>query len=867
MWRKSATGNEGTYSLRRRLFIRLLGVLAVLSGCLFLFVDAYARRAADAAFDRLLAASALSIADTVRVQDGRFLVDLPYSSLSILAQGGGEEQGGGRDRLFYRIVAPDGSPVTGYDDLPVTAKSGASVRPQFADATYRDARVRVATLDRFVAQPGLAGWVTIAVAQTREERQALARDILANAFLPIVFAMMAVAALVWFGIRQALAPLGLLERALRDRHARDLSPIAMPPPQEVSQLVHAINQLMDRLKANLDTMQTFLADAAHQIRTPLASLRLQAELAADEDDPAALRRIAQRVHRNAVEASQLTSQLLNHAMVMHRSEALNPEDVDVGALLEQVIQRARPVAGETPIRLEVDPAAESGLVPGDAVSLREALTNLVDNAVKYAGAVKHDGSGGAIDVSLTRRPGDSGLRIEVADHGPGIPDAEKATVLTRFGRGSSAAGVAGSGLGLAIVHSVAEAHGAALSLLDRPGGGLVARIDFPAALASATTAAVSNPVAGPSAGRAALLAMAFAAVTALWSPAPAAAQMATQMSTQMAARTITYPAPGTARERLRIHAATDRQAMEPLVLDFQRAYPDVTVEYVDAGTSELYARAVKDAETDKPDLLISSAADLQVKLVNDGHTQPHIPADSQSLPGWANWRNEAFGFTFEPAVFAYDRNRLDEDRVPRTRDALIRLLREDRTNFGRLVATYDVTISGIGYLLASHDALLFSQYWQLVGLMGNAQVRTACCSADLLDMVERGEALIAYNVLGSYARARVAAGAPIGIVMPEDYTLVVSRVAVIPKSAPRPRLAGLFIDYLLSTRGQEVVADRSALYALSSSVTLEASAAGLRSSTVAPLQPIALSAALLVFLDPLKRGNFLRQWRSAVQLP
>ncbi|CBS89393.1 sensor histidine kinase [Azospirillum lipoferum] len=860
MWRKSATGSEGTYSLRRRLFIRLLGVLAVLTGCLFLFVDAYARRAADAAFDRLLAASALSIADTVRVQDGRFLVDLPYSSLSILAQGG-EEQGGGRDRLFYRIVAPDGSPVTGYDDLPVTAKSGTSVRPQFADATYRDARVRVATLDRFVAQPGLAGWVTIAVAQTREERQALARDILANAFLPIVFAMLALAGLVWFGIRQALAPLGSLERVLRDRHARDLSPIAMPPPQEVSQLVHAINQLMERLKSNLDTMQTFLADAAHQIRTPLASLRLQAELAADEDDPAALRRIAQRVHRNAVEASQLTSQLLNHAMVMHRSEALNPEDVDIGALLEQVIQRARPVAGETPIRLEVDPAAEPGLVPGDAISLREALTNLVDNAVKYAGAVKHEGSGGTIDVSLARRPGDRGLRIEVADRGPGIPDAEKTKVLTRFGRGSSAAGVAGSGLGLAIVHSVAEAHGAALSLLDRPGGGLVARIDFPGALANSTAA--SEPVATPSGGQTALLVLAFAALTALWSPQQAAAQTAAQTATQ----TITYPAPGTARDRLRIHAATDRQAMEPLVLDFQRVHPDITVEYVDVGTSELYARAVRDAETDKPDLLISSAADLQVKLVNDGHTQPHIPAGSQLLPGWANWRNEAFGFTFEPAVIAYDRNRLPEDRVPRTREALIRLLREGRAEYGRLVATYDVTISGIGYLLASHDALLFSQYWQLVALMGNAQVRTACCSADLLDMVERGEALIAYNVLGSYARARVAAGAPIGIVMPEDYTLVISRVAVIPKSAPRPRLAGLFIDYLLSTRGQEVVADRSALYALSSSVTLEASAAGLRSSTVAPLQPIALSAALLVFLDPLKRGTFLQQWQSAVQLP
>ncbi|XKH38973.1 sensor histidine kinase N-terminal domain-containing protein [Azospirillum doebereinerae] len=116
MWPTSARPIEG-YSLRRRLFVRLFGVLAALTGGLFLFVDAYAQRAADAAFDRLLLASALAIADTVRVQDGRVLVDLPYSSLSILAQGG-------RDRLFYRITAPDGTPITGYDDLPVTGKAG-----------------------------------------------------------------------------------------------------------------------------------------------------------------------------------------------------------------------------------------------------------------------------------------------------------------------------------------------------------------------------------------------------------------------------------------------------------------------------------------------------------------------------------------------------------------------------------------------------------------------------------------------------------------------------------------------------------------------------------------------------------------------
>ncbi|MFC5358704.1 extracellular solute-binding protein [Azospirillum himalayense] len=834
------------FSLRRRLFIRLLGVLAVLTAGLFLFISAYAQRAADAAFDRLLMASALSISDTVRVEDGRFSVDLPYSSLGILAQAR-------RDRVFYRITAPDGELVTGYHDLPVApakagvaGTAGSDSATRFENATFRGMPVRVAVLKRFAAQPDLSGWVTIAVAQTREERGALARDILANAFLPIAFTVVAAGGLIWFGVRQALAPLGSLERMIRERQPHDFSPIAMPPPQEVSQLVQAINQLMARLQSNLDTMQTFLADAAHQIRTPLASLRLQAELAIDEDDPDALHRIAQRVHRNAVEASQLTSQLLNHAMVIHRSEALKPEDVDLGALLEQVFQRARAVAGDTAIRLDIDRAAEPATVPGDAISLREALTNLLDNAVKYAGP------SGPIDLTLTPRPNGRGLRVEIADRGPGVPDAEKRRVLERFGRGSSAAGVAGSGLGLAIVNSVVEAHGAEFALLDHPGGGLIARIDFPAA----------DGIAAPAGGAARALFPLLVLCALLWSPWAQAAQ---------AAQLITYPAPGGERERLRIHSATDRQAIEPLVLDFQRLHPDVTIDYKDMDTADLYAEAVavpaKEGAAETPDLLISSASDLQVKLVNDGHTQPHRSALTDALPDWANWRDEAFGFTFEPAVIAYNRALLPDAQVPRTRPALIRLLRDDPARFSRRVATYDTATSGIGYLLASHDALLFGQYWQLVAMMGNAQARLACCSGDILDLVERGEVLIAYNVLGSYARARAAAGAPIGIVVPEDYTLVISRVAVIPRTAPRPQLAGRFIDYLLSPRGQEVVADRSALYAISSGIKREASASGLRSSTAAPLHPIALSPALLVFLDRLKRERFLQQWQSAILLP
>jgi two-component system, OmpR family, sensor histidine kinase TctE len=267
------------------------------------------------------------------------------------------------------------------------------------------------------------------------------------------------------------------------------------------------------------------------------------------------------------------------------------------------------------------------------------------------------------------------------------------------------------------------------------------------------------------------------------------------------------------------------------------------------------------------DLIVSSASDLQVKLINDGYSQPYESSVTQGLPDWANWRDEAFGFTFEPAVIVYNRDLVPESEVPRSRDGLIRLIRENGARYSRRVATYDAVTSGIGYLFATQDSVLFSQYWQLMVTLGTAEARLACCTADILEMIERGEVLIAYNMLGSYARARLVAGARIGIVLPEDYTLVMSRVAIIPKRSGRVDLAGRFIDYLLSRRGQDIIANESALFALRQDIQGEATSTGVRAATNGPVIPITLSPALLVFLDKSKRENFLRQWRLAFQTP
>ncbi len=233
--------------------------------------------------------------------------------------------------------------------------------------------------------------------------------------------------------------------------------------------------------------------------------------------------------------------------------------------------------------------------------------------------------------------------------------------------------------------------------------------------------------------------------------------------------------------------------------------------YSDFQTRDLYERTASGETT--ADLVISSASDLQVKLINDGFSQPYKSSATQALPDWANWRDEAFGFTFEPAVMVYNRDLVPESEVPRSRNDLIRLIRENPARYNRRVATYDAATSGIGYLFATQDSVLFSQYWQLMVTLGAAQARLACCTGDILEMIERGEVLIAYNMLGSYAHARMLAGARIGIVLPEDYTLVMSRVAIIPAHARRAELAGRFIDYLLSQRAQEIIASQSALFA------------------------------------------------------
>ncbi|TVO58793.1 ABC transporter substrate-binding protein [Denitromonas halophila] len=315
-----------------------------------------------------------------------------------------------------------------------------------------------------------------------------------------------------------------------------------------------------------------------------------------------------------------------------------------------------------------------------------------------------------------------------------------------------------------------------------------------------------------------------------------------------------------------IYAATDESLARELIQDFMLQYPGVRVDYHDMSSGVLYTRFV--AETDRggvADVVWSSAMDLQVKLVNDGHAQAHRSPETAALPEWAVWKDEAFGTSFEPVVFVYNRRLLSEDEVPSSHAELLRLLARAPEPFRGRLTTYDPARSGVGYLLHSQDVLANPVvFWRLAEGFGRIGVQTMPATSDMLDHVASGKALIGYNMLGSYAMIRAASDPNLGVVLPRDYTLVMSRVAFIARQARHPNAARLWLDYLLSPRGQGLLSKNPGFYSVRTDVPADEVAEELRQRLGGAFRPIAIGAGLLTYLDQLKRRDFLRQWNDSV---
>jgi len=314
-----------------------------------------------------------------------------------------------------------------------------------------------------------------------------------------------------------------------------------------------------------------------------------------------------------------------------------------------------------------------------------------------------------------------------------------------------------------------------------------------------------------------------------------------------------------------VYSSTERAAAAPLIRDFEALYPGLKVDYRLMRSSEINRRFVAETAAGSPsaDVLWSPAMDLQIKLSNDGYAAAYRSPEAKSLPEWAVWKDEAFATTYEPAVFAYNKRLLAASEVPQTHAQLARLLASDAKRFTGKIATYDIDKAAVGFLFVTQDSRTYPGFWTLARALGGARVRSSATTVEMLERIASGQDLIGYNVVGSYALTRAKRDPALGVVLPKDYTLVMSRVAIIAKKAPHPNAARLWLDYLLSRRGQTVLAAKSELFALRSDVEGEFTAAALARELGGSLKPIGVGPGLLVYLDRAKRLEFMREWERA----
>ncbi|HTS20782.1 MAG TPA: ABC transporter substrate-binding protein [Casimicrobiaceae bacterium] len=315
-----------------------------------------------------------------------------------------------------------------------------------------------------------------------------------------------------------------------------------------------------------------------------------------------------------------------------------------------------------------------------------------------------------------------------------------------------------------------------------------------------------------------------------------------------------------------VYSTTDAKLVQGLIKDFEAAFPGVKVEYTDMNSTEVYSRFTSEnaANAASADAVWSSSMDLQLKLAADGLALPYKSPESASLPDWARWRDMVYATTFEPIAIVYNKRLVTPDEVPKTHADFTKLLTTKAEKFQKKVTTYDAEKSGVGFMLVNQDARLNPAFWDLVKAMGARGVNLQSSTATMMERVSSGENLIGYNILGSYALTRAKKDTSIGVAFTTDYNLVLSRLAFVAKNARNPNAGKLFLDYLLSKRGQTITAEQSELFSIRTDITGKDSGVGFAKELGSAVKPIPVSNDLLAGLDSAKRLEFLKQWQSAL---
>jgi two-component system, OmpR family, sensor histidine kinase TctE len=416
---------------------------------------------ANLPYDRTLFEVARTLAANVRVVNGKPTMDMAISAKNILLNDPD-------DKIFYKITLEDGRLIAGENWVPSPVGMDELNDKYLTDAELRDEKFRIATL-RVTPDFGpewkeASNGLLIHVAETYNKRQALTRKILGTMMIPQLLLIALAGGGLWFGLNRGIFPLKNLQYTLLQRSASDLSPVELKEdiPEEVVPLIAAFNDILLRMRGVLDAQKRFVADAAHQLRTPLAGLKTQAELALRLNDPASIKRALQQILQSAERGSSLTNQLLTLA---RHEPGDSPEHNMVAVDMNEIVKNTSLTLVNDALRKNIDlgfePAAQPAWVMGDSLSLIDLLTNLLDNAIRYTQA------NGRVTarVNLTG----AGVIVNVEDNGPGIAPADRERVFERFYRvlGSNETG---SGLGLAIVKEIARLHQAGMTLEEAPGG-------------------------------------------------------------------------------------------------------------------------------------------------------------------------------------------------------------------------------------------------------------------------------------------------------------------------------------------------------------------------------------------------------------
>ena len=413
---------------------------------------------ATEAYDQALVDVGVSLGAYIRSTASGYRFDLPPAVEQVLRRDRA-------DTLYYRVISPGGQEIGGDESLPAPPPEFATSEGLVSyDAQLRGAPVRVVSVEA----PCGRSTCTVLVAETTAKRSRLAREILIGSLFPELLIAAATLVIVWFGVKRGLAPLARLSEEIKARSPADLRPIEAEGPEETRPLVAALNGLLHEVAQASRSQQRFLADAAHQLRTPLAGLQAHTELALAQPLPGPCRAQIEQVHESTIRTARLANQLLALARAEPgaRGEAVELDlKAIAGAEAEAWVRGA--LARDIDLGFELEPAP----VRGDAFLLREALANLVHNALQYTPP------GGHVTVRAGKRGAQS--FVEVEDDGPGIAAGERERVLERFYRVPGTAGT-GSGLGLAIVSEIAAGHGASVRLEEGANGrGCKVAITFP----------------------------------------------------------------------------------------------------------------------------------------------------------------------------------------------------------------------------------------------------------------------------------------------------------------------------------------------------------------------------------------------------